>query len=74
MSIKREDLDARRINFSDFTSGKRLPLIHPGELLRDDFLVPMKISIYTARARGRQSISPVGQNAVMHNTAFSTTW
>jgi hypothetical protein len=26
---------------------RRLPLIHPGEILRDDFLMPMKISVYT---------------------------
>ena len=47
MSIKREDLDAGRIDFGDVTTGKRLPLIHPGEILRDDFLRPMKISVYT---------------------------
>src|ERR1700683_1157759 len=38
MSIKREDLDAGRIDFADVSIGKRLPLIHPGEILRDDFL------------------------------------
>ncbi len=47
MSIKREDLDAGRVDFGDVTTGKRLPLIHPGEILRDDFLRPMKISVYT---------------------------
>jgi hypothetical protein len=47
MSIKREDLDAGRIDLSAVTTGKRLPL-HPGEILRDDFLVPMKISVYTS--------------------------
>ena len=47
MSIKREDLDAGRIDFADVTTGKKLPLIHPGEILRDDFLRPMKISVYT---------------------------
>jgi len=47
MSIKREDLDAGRIDFGDVATGKRLPLVHPGEILRDDFLQPMKISVYT---------------------------
>ncbi len=47
MRIKREDLDVRRIDFADVTTGKQLPLIHPGEILRGDFLVPMKISVYT---------------------------
>jgi antitoxin HigA-1 len=46
MSIKREDLDAGRINFADVATGKRLALTHRGEILRDDFLLPMKISIY----------------------------
>jgi addiction module HigA family antidote len=47
MSIKREDLDAGRVDFTDVTTGKRLPLIHPGEILRDDFLAPMRISVYS---------------------------
>jgi addiction module HigA family antidote len=47
MSIKREDLDAGRVDLTDVTTGKRLPLIHPGEILRDDFLAPMKISVYS---------------------------
>src|SRR3954466_15747824 len=38
MSIKREDLDAGRVDFSGVVTGKRLPLVHPGEILRDDFL------------------------------------
>jgi len=46
MSIKRKDLDAGRIDLAEVTAGKRLPLIHPGEILREDFLVPMKISVY----------------------------
>jgi hypothetical protein len=47
MSIKRDDLDAGRVDFSEVATGKRLPLVHPGEILRDDFLQPMKISVYT---------------------------
>jgi hypothetical protein len=46
MSIKRDDLDAGRVDFSGVAIGKRLPRIHPGEILRDDFLQPMKISVY----------------------------
>jgi len=30
MSIKRDDLDAGRVDFSEVATGKRLPLIHPG--------------------------------------------
>jgi addiction module HigA family antidote len=46
MSIKREDVDRRKVDFSDVRSGRRLPPIHPGEILRDEFLTPMGISVY----------------------------
>jgi hypothetical protein len=59
MSIRREDLDAGRVDFSGVVTGKRLRLVHPGEILRDDFLLPMKISVYAlalaTRRRGRGS-------------------
>ena len=33
--------------------GKRLPPVHPGEVLRQDFLIPMKLSAYAvAKAVG----------------------
>jgi len=75
MSIKREDLDARRIDLADVTTGKRLPLIHPGEILRDDFLVPMKISVYTlAQAikvpRSRVNDIVLGRRGISADTAF----
>ena len=35
MSIKREDVDAGRIDLAEVIIGKRLPPIHPGEILRD---------------------------------------
>ena len=36
MSIKRDDVDA----------GRRIPPVHPGEILRKDFLEPMGTSVY----------------------------
>ena len=75
MSIKREDLDAGRIDLADVTTGKRLPLVHPGEILRDDFLRPMKISVYTlARAikvpRSRVNDIVLGRRGITVDTAF----
>ena len=73
MSIKREDLDARRIDLADVTTGKRLPLIHPGEILRDDFLVPMKISVYTlaqAIKVPRSRVIVLGRRGISADTAF----
>src|SRR5260370_31233040 len=75
MSIKREDLDASRIDFAEVTTGKRLPLVHPGENLRDDFLGPMKISVYTlAQAikvpRSRVNDIVLGRRGITADTAF----
>lgn len=44
--IKREDVAWRRVDFSDAASGRRLPPVHPGKILRDEFLTPMKLSVY----------------------------
>jgi len=75
MSVKREDLDAGRVDFTDVTAGKRLPLIHPGEILRDDFLAPMKISVYSlAQAikvpRSRVNDIVLCRRGVTADTAF----
>ena len=75
MSIKREDLDAGRVNFKDVTSSRKLAPIHPGEILRDDFLEPMKISVYTlAKAikvpRSRINDVVLGRRAITTDTAL----
>jgi addiction module HigA family antidote len=75
MSIKREDLDAGRVDFKDVTSSRKLAPIHPGEILRDDFLEPMKISVYTlAKAikvpRSRINDVVLGRRAVTTDTAL----
>ena len=40
MTIRREDIDSRQVDFSDVVTGRRLPPVHPGEILRDAFLDP----------------------------------
>src|SRR3954453_420036 len=75
MTIKREDLDAGRIDFSDVLTGRRLPLVHPGEILRDDFLQPMKISVYAlAEAikvpRSRVNDIVLGRRGISADTPF----
>lgn len=45
MSIKREDLNRRAIDFSDAATGRRLPPVHPGEILQDEFLKPLGLSV-----------------------------
>lgn len=46
MAIRRDEVDAHSVDFSDIAAGHRLPPVHPGEILRDDFLVPLAISVY----------------------------
>ena len=75
MSIKREDVDAGRVDFAEVTTGKKLSPIHPGEILRDEFLEPMKISVYTlAQAikvpRSRVNDIVLGRRGITVDTAF----
>jgi addiction module HigA family antidote len=46
MTIKREDLDAGRIDLGSVIAGGKLQPVHPGEILRDEFLEPLGISVY----------------------------
>jgi addiction module HigA family antidote len=75
MSIKRENLDAGRVDFKSVTSGRKLAPIHPGEILRDDFLEPMKISVYTLAQvikvpRSRINDIVLGRRAITTDTAL----
>jgi addiction module HigA family antidote len=75
MTIKREDIDRRIVEFSDIGSGRRLPPVHPGEILRDEFLIPMGISVYElANAikvlRSRANDIVLGRRAVTTDTAM----
>ncbi len=71
MPINRDELNTNSVEFSDISSGKQLPLMHPGEILRDEFLIPLEMSVYqlakeihVPRTRlndivlGRRSITP----------------
>lgn len=75
MGIKREDVDAGRVDFAAVMTRKKLPPIHPGEILRDEFLEPMKISVYTlAQAikvpRSRVNDIVRGRRGITADTAF----
>ena len=53
MTITREDLDAGRIDFSKIATGRRLPPLHPGEMLLEEFMKPLGLSSNAlARALG----------------------
>ena len=43
--IKHEELDRRKVGFSEVTTGQLLSPVQPGEILRDEFLIPMNLSV-----------------------------
>jgi len=73
MTIKRDELD--KLDFSDVRSGRRLPPVHPGEILREEFLTPLKISVYELAIaikvpRSRVNDIVLGRRAVTTDTAM----
>jgi addiction module HigA family antidote len=48
MTIRRDDLDAGRVDLADVIDTRRPPMkpVPPGEILRTEFLNPMKLSAY----------------------------
>ena len=75
MTIKREELDSGQVDFSDVHSGRRLPPVYPGRILRDEFLTPMGISVYElANAikvpRSRVNDIVLGRRAITTDTAL----
>lgn len=75
MVIRREDVDAGLVDFSDLATGERLAPLHPGELLRDEFMGPLGLS---AKALARALHVPTnritailrGERAVTADTAM----
>jgi antitoxin HigA-1 len=75
MGIKREDIDGRKVDFSAVHSGRRLPPVHPGEILRDACLTPMSISVYELAneikvPRSRVNDTVLGRRAITTDTAL----
>ena len=75
MSIKREDLDRGNVDLSEVASGRRLPPVHPGEILRDEFLEPLGLSVYRAAralkvSRPRLNEIVLGRRGVTTDTAL----
>jgi len=46
MTIKREELGSSAVDLKEVKTAKRVPPAHPGEILHEDFLEPMGISVY----------------------------
>jgi len=74
-TIRRENIDRRVLDISDVVSGRRLSPIHPGEILRREFLIPLGISVYAlAKAikvpRSRANDIVLGRRAITAETAL----
>ena len=83
MTIRREDVDAGLVDLSDVTSGRLLPPVHPGDILRNDFLAPLKIDVdRLAREIDTPALKDIveGRRAVTEESArllgrrFNMTW
>ena len=75
MAIKPEDLDAGRIDFRGVTTGKSVAPARPGEILREEFLEPMGLSVYAlAKAikvpRSRVNDIVLGRRTITADTAL----
>jgi addiction module HigA family antidote len=75
MSIKREVIEAGRIDFSGVAAGRRLPPVHPGDVLKMEFLEPLGLSVYQLAKdlkvqRSRLNEIVLGQRAVTSDTAL----
>ena len=48
MTIRRDDLDAGRVDLSDVAdpASGRLQPVHPGDVLKHDYLEPLGLSVY----------------------------
>jgi addiction module HigA family antidote len=71
--ISWEDLDAGRVDFTDIDSGQRLPPVHPGDVLRHDFMEPLGLTAHALALRvppGRITTILAGERAVTAETAL----
>ncbi len=46
MAIDRADLNAGRVDLKSVTTGRKLAPVHPGQILRQEFLVPLGLTPY----------------------------
>jgi addiction module HigA family antidote len=73
--ISRVDFDAGRVDFTALTTGERLPLVHPGDVLRRDFLEPLGLSAHALSLALRVPANRItsilaGKRAVTAETAI----
>jgi antitoxin HigA-1 len=75
MSIPIEDVMAGRVDFGDVAGSGRLPPLHPGEVLREEFLEPLRMSAYALAKALHVPVNRVtailaGERAISADTAL----
>lgn len=75
MTIRREDLEAGAIDLSDVVDELRLVPVHPGDVLKHEYLEPLSMSVYAlaqslAVPRSRMNEIAQGHRAVTAETAL----
>ena len=77
MSIAIEDVAAGRVDFDDIAEqgGEHLPPLHPGEVLREEFLGPLGLSAYALAKALRVPLNRItailaGERAISADTAL----
>ena len=73
--ISRGDLDAGRVDFTDVGEKARLPPVHPGEVLRHEFLEPLGLTAHALSLALRVPANRItsilaGQRSVTAETAL----
>ncbi len=73
--IARDDLDAGRVDFSELATTERLPPVHPGDVLRLDFLEPLGLTAHALALALRVPANRIttilaGERAVTAETAL----
>lgn len=77
MSIRRQDVEAGRVDFSDVAEQGTAPLdpIHPGAILRQDWIEPLGLSVYQLARnlgveRSRLNDIVLGRRSITADTAL----
>ena len=75
MTVRRDSLDSGAIDFSDVTDRIRLAPVHPGDVLKHDYLDPLGMSVYAlahslAVSRSRMNEIVQGHRSVTAETAL----
>lgn len=75
MTIRRESLDLGAVDLSDVVEEFRLAPVHPGEVLKREYLDPLDLSVYAlaqslAVPRSRMNEIVQGHRAVTAETAL----